>query len=56
MPVASAVVAYGHDAAFPVDGPSRSDAARLLMDAAPIEVGDWSELKAEIEQMYAAEE
>lgn len=40
------------DVAFPADGLSRSDAAHVLLDAEPIEVGDWHELKVEIEQMY----
>ncbi|MGH3933129.1 MAG: hypothetical protein ACRDTG_23040 [Pseudonocardiaceae bacterium] len=40
------------DAAFPVDGPDRSEAARRVLDAAPIEVSDWSLMKDEIEQMY----
>ncbi|MDQ2707781.1 MAG: ribbon-helix-helix domain-containing protein [Actinomycetota bacterium] len=40
------------DTAFPADGLSRTEAGRLLLDAEPIEVGDWSELKDEIEQMY----
>ncbi|MGQ0480155.1 MAG: CopG family transcriptional regulator [Pseudonocardia sp.] len=40
------------DIAFPVDGVSRGEAARLLLDAEPIEVGDWTDLKAEIELMY----
>lgn len=39
------------DATFPQDGPSRSDAVRLLLDAEPIDVGDWSEMKDEIERM-----
>ncbi|MBA2324457.1 MAG: antitoxin [Pseudonocardiales bacterium] len=40
------------DTAFPAEGLSRVDAGRVLLDAEPIEVGDWSELKDEIEQMY----
>ncbi len=40
------------DTAFPAEGLSRVDAGRALLDAEPIEVGDWSELKDEIEQMY----
>ena len=40
------------DAAFPVDGPDRSEAARRLLDATPIQVSDWSLVKDEIDQMY----
>lgn len=40
------------DAAFPVDGPDRTEAARRVLDAAPIEVSDWSLMKAELDQMY----
>ncbi|MGH2394945.1 MAG: antitoxin [Candidatus Limnocylindria bacterium] len=40
------------DAAFPDDGPDRSEAVRRLLDAAPIQVSDWSLIKDEIDQMY----
>jgi hypothetical protein len=40
------------DATFPVDGPDRAEAARRLLDAAPIPVSDWSLMKDEIDQMY----
>ncbi len=40
------------DAAFPDDGPSRPEAARRILDAAPIPVSDWSTMKTEINQMY----
>ncbi|MGH3754802.1 MAG: ribbon-helix-helix protein, CopG family [Pseudonocardiaceae bacterium] len=40
------------DAAFPDDGPDRSEAVRRLLDAAPIQVSDWSLMKDEIDQMY----
>jgi hypothetical protein len=40
------------DAAFPADGMGRADAGRVLLDAEPIELGEWPELKEEIEQMY----
>jgi hypothetical protein len=43
------------DAAFPDDGPSRVEAAGLLLSAQPIEVGDWTDHKSEIEEMYRAE-
>lgn len=41
------------DVVFPADGLSRMEAGRVLLDAEPIAVGDWSELKDEIEQMYS---
>lgn len=44
------------DAAFPDDGISRADAARLLLDAEPILIHDWPVLKAEIDEMYATGE
>lgn len=40
------------DAAFPDDGPDRSEAARRLLDAAPIQVSDWRLVKGEIDEMY----
>lgn len=40
------------DAAFPDDGPDRSEAVRRLLDAAPIQVSDWALMKDEIDQMY----
>lgn len=40
------------DLAFPVDGPGRLEAGELLLAAEPIEVGDWADHKAEIEEMY----
>jgi hypothetical protein len=40
------------DIAFPAEGLSRSEAFRLLVEAEPIEVGGWDDIKAEIEQMY----
>jgi hypothetical protein len=40
------------DIAFPAEGMSRSEAFRVLAEAEPIEVGDWDDIKAEIEQMY----
>jgi hypothetical protein len=40
------------DAAFPVDGPDRPEAARRILDAAPIPVSDWPLMKDEIDQMY----
>ncbi|MGH4012613.1 MAG: hypothetical protein ACRDSL_01470 [Pseudonocardiaceae bacterium] len=40
------------DATFPDDGPDRSEAARRVLDAAPIQVSDWSLMKDEIDQMY----
>jgi predicted transcriptional regulator len=40
------------DVAFPDETISRQAAGRRLLDAEPIEVGDWQELKAEIEGMY----
>lgn len=39
-------------AAFPEQPIPRAEAGRRLLEAAPIAVGDWSELKAEIEGMY----
>ena len=46
------IVREAIDAAFPDDGPNRSEAARRILDAEPIRVADWSLLKNEIEQMY----
>lgn len=43
------------DATFPPDGPSRNAATRLLLDAEPIDIGDWADTKAEIESMYAGD-
>lgn len=40
------------DASFPADGPSRADAARLLLDAGPLDFGEWPDAKGEIADMY----
>jgi hypothetical protein len=40
------------DLAYPAEGMSRSEAFRVLFEAEPIDVGDWDDIKAEIEQMY----
>lgn len=40
------------DAAFPDEGPDRSEAASRILDAEPIPVSGWPLLKKEIEQMY----
>lgn len=40
------------DAAFPDDGPDRSEAVRRLLDAAPIQVSDWSLMKDEIDEIH----
>lgn len=48
----AALVREAIDATFPPDGPSRGAAARLLLDADPIDIGDWPDAKAEIENMY----
>lgn len=41
------------DGAFPDDTPTRREAGRLLLDAPPLPVADWAELKNEVEGMYA---
>jgi hypothetical protein len=46
------IVREAIDAAFPDEGPNRSEAARRILDAEPIPVSDWPLLKKEIEQMY----
>jgi hypothetical protein len=40
------------DLAYPAEGMSRSEAFRVLLEAEPIDVGNWDDIKAEIEQMY----
>lgn len=40
------------DTAFPLDGPSRSEAASRLLNAEPIPVIDWAIMKTEIDSMY----
>lgn len=40
------------DAALPGDDFGRDEAGQLLLDAESVPVGDWPELKAEIEQLY----
>jgi len=39
------------DTAFPDERLNRADAGRRLLEAQPIEVGDWAEVKGEIEAM-----
>ncbi|MGQ0467238.1 MAG: antitoxin [Sporichthyaceae bacterium] len=40
------------DAAFPAQPIPRAEAGSRLLAAAPIPVGDWEDLKGEIEAMY----
>lgn len=51
----AALVREAIDATFPPDGPGRGAAGRLLLDAEPLELGDWSDVKDEIETMYPDE-
>ena len=46
------IVREAIDAAFPVDGPDRVEAARRVLDAEPIPVSDWPLIKGEIDRMY----
>lgn len=48
----AALVREAIDASFPPDGPSRGVAGRLLLDAEPIDLGEWADVKSEIELMY----
>lgn len=47
----AALVREAIDTAFPTDELGRGDAARLLLEADPIDVGDWTEMKEEIARM-----
>ncbi|WP_300013326.1 CopG family transcriptional regulator [Pseudonocardia sp.] len=48
----AALVREAIDACYPPDGPSRSAAGQLLLDAEPLDLGDWADAKSEIESMY----
>ena len=51
----AALIREAIDSTFPPAGPSRNAAARHLLDARPLRIGDWAETKAEIELMYEGE-
>ena len=48
------IVREAIDTAFPEEADDRAEAARQLLAAAPIAVGDWTSMKHEIEDSYQA--